>query len=95
MIPRPIVWGVFLNESPPCFEILFLAQLDDDHRVARVPFTAAVPLGTPEREAMQIAREELDQVPVERINEIARSAQLIDRAPIVAHETKIEARSKR
>ena len=77
---NPIIWGVRLDDEPPCFEILFLARLDDDHRVARVPFAVPPRAGTPERDALMAARKELDRLSSEAVIALARAAELTDRS---------------
>ena len=74
---RAIIWGVRLGDPPPSYEILFLAQLDDDHRVVRLPFQNPP---QDETRAFIAAREELDRR--QALIELARSAELLDRSAL-------------
>ena len=76
---RAIIWGVRLGDPPPSYEILFLAQLDDDHRVVRLPFQ-----NPPQNEtqAFTAARKELDHLPRQALIELARTAELLDRSAL-------------
>jgi hypothetical protein len=84
---KHILWRVDQTADPRGFETLFVAQLDDDHRVARVPFSNPAHVASLTRdEAILLADRELAAIPDDRLEQIARSAQLIDREQLAEEE---------
>jgi len=74
--PRPILFGLRLDADPASYEILFLADIDSDHRIALVPFsedplTAADPL--------RLAFAEFSRLDPREAERYRRSAELIER----------------
>jgi hypothetical protein len=65
-----------LAADPPVYEILFLALLDDDHRVARVAFPSPLSPGISQQEAFMVAASELERLSHEEILAAARTADL-------------------
>lgn len=76
---RPIVWDVVLDARPPYYEILFLDQVNGDHRLAKVPFVQAPPADIDRTAALVRANGEMEQLSLERRVEALKGAEVIDR----------------
>lgn len=77
--PRPILFDLHLDALPPSYEILFMAELDSDHRVARVPFKE---LPASEALAFSHAFSEFQQLTEDDIDRHRRASTLIDRPKV-------------
>jgi hypothetical protein len=84
---KRILWDVNQAAGPCEFEILFVARLDDDHRVAHAPFSdPAHVAGLTRDAAIGVAMRELNAIPEERLEQLARSGELLDREQLAAEE---------
>ena len=73
---RPILFDVRLDATPPSYEILFLAELDSDHRIAQVPF---VEVPASPANAFQHAFGEFRRLSDDDVGRLRTRAELIDR----------------
>jgi hypothetical protein len=74
--PRPIFFGLRLEATPASYEVLFLAELDSDHRIAAVPFRDD-PSADPD--PMRLGFIEFTQLEPDEMEKLRTSAELIDR----------------
>jgi hypothetical protein len=69
------------------FEVLFVARLDNDHRVAYVPFSDHAQIaGLARDDVILVTRHALDAIPHDRMEQMSRSAEPIDREQLADEE---------
>jgi hypothetical protein len=76
---RPILFDVHLDANPPSFEILFLAELDSDYRIAQVPLRE---LPASRAIAFQHAYSEFEQLTPSELDQLRKRSELVDRTKI-------------
>jgi hypothetical protein len=73
--PDPILFGIELRTDPPFFEVLFIADKDPDHCVARVTFDRPV---KDEQDAFLQARRQLAEMSENELRDLECTAAPID-----------------
>jgi hypothetical protein len=73
---RPIYFGLRLEATPPSYEVLFLAELDSDHRIAAVQFRDD-PAVDPD--PLRLGFVEFTRLQPDEIERLRMSAELVDR----------------